>query len=137
MKTKVIGRPWQPGQSGNINGRPVGARGRFTEQFMADISDAWHKHGAGIIDKMAQDEPMRFAELAARLIPKDVQLTLQTRLPGNLEPHEWQLAMECFGAIREALPNASNQEPGAVLTFVRDAIRASNATLISTQHDAT
>lgn len=112
MKTKVIGRPWQPGESGNPNGRPVGARARFTEQFAADVAEAWRKHGAGIVDQMATTEPMRFAELCARLMPKDVSMTLQQRLPGNLEPDDWAVVMEVMGAVKQALPDASSRSPG-------------------------
>jgi len=78
-------RKWQPGQIGNPNGRPVGSRGRFTEQFVSDIAAAWHRHGSEIVEEMATKERMRFAELCARLIPKDVQLSLTARLPGGLD----------------------------------------------------
>src|SRR5262245_56689806 len=105
-------RPWQPGESGNPNGRPVGARARFTEQFAADVAEAWRKHGAGIVDQMATTEPMRFAELCARLMPKDVSMTLQQRLPGNLEPDDWAVVMEVMGAVKQALPDASSRSPG-------------------------
>jgi hypothetical protein len=121
---------WKPGQSGNLNGRPVGARGRFTEQFVSDIAAAWHKHGAGIVEQMASTEPMRFAELCARLVPKDVSLTLSARLPGNLEPEDWQLALEAFQAIRDAMPDANRRQPGEVLAYVRGAIEAHGARLI-------
>jgi hypothetical protein len=130
--TDVLKYPnrWKPGESGNPAGRPVGARGRFTEAFVADITDAWHKHGAGIVEQMATTEPMRFAELCARLIPKDVQVSLSARLPGNLEPDDWQLVTEVMGAIRQALPEANQRQPGEVMQFVLDAIRAHDAKLI-------
>jgi len=95
----------------------------------------WHRHGAKILEDMAQNGPGRFADLAARCIPKDVALTFEARLPGNLSPDEWQLAMECFGAIREALPDANSHAPGQVLQFVKDAIKAHSAPLIDTSGD--
>src|SRR5262245_47884433 len=36
---------WKQGQSGNAAGRKLGARNRFSEQFMSDVADAWAKHG--------------------------------------------------------------------------------------------
>jgi hypothetical protein len=38
---RVNGRMWQAGESGNPHGRPVGARGRFSERFVADLATAW------------------------------------------------------------------------------------------------
>src|SRR5262249_34049725 len=58
------------------------------------------------------------------LIPKDVQLTMDQRLPGNLDPADWQLAMDVFQAIKEALLDANQREPREVMSYVLDAIRA-------------
>jgi hypothetical protein len=79
---------------------------------------------------MATTEPMRFAELCARLIPKDVQLSIEQRLPGGLDAADWQVALEAIQAIKEAIPDANDRQPGEVMTFVRDAIRAHSAKLI-------
>ena len=35
---RVNGRMWQPGEFGNPNGPPIGARGRFSQQFVADLT---------------------------------------------------------------------------------------------------
>jgi len=118
---------WSPGQTGNPNGRPT-ARSRLTERFIADVSLTWEQHGLVILQKMATKEPTRFADLCSRLIPKDVQLTLEARLPGNLDAADWQIAMECFRAIQQAIPDANQRQPGEVMQFVADAIRAHSAT---------
>jgi hypothetical protein len=89
---------------------------------------------------MAVDESARFAELCGRLIPRDAQVSLSTRMPGGLEPDDWQLAIEVFRAVKEALPDASNRQPGEVMNFVLDAIRSRDAKLIecnTTQHETT
>jgi hypothetical protein len=39
---RVNGRMWQPGESGNPTGRPVGARGRFSQRFVA--AQRWPMH---------------------------------------------------------------------------------------------
>ena len=51
---RVNGRMWQSGKSGNPNGRPVGARGRFSQRFIADLTDAWEKHGAAALEQTAK-----------------------------------------------------------------------------------
>lgn len=119
-------RPWHNGQSGNPNGRP---RVKLTERFLADVSDTWHRHGAAIIEKMAKSEPTRFADLCSRLIPRDVQLSLTTRLPGNLEPDDWSAWLETLGAIREVMPNDS-RKPGEIAQLVTDALRLHAAKVV-------
>src|SRR5262245_40290081 len=110
---------WQPGQSGNPAGRPN--RARLTERYVSDIAASWEKHGAKVLEAMATKSPTQYADLCSRLIPKDVSVTLQTRLPGNLEPADWQTFMEVLGAIKQALPGDQRQ-PGEIGQFVLEAI---------------
>ena len=130
--TKHAGQ-WKPGQSGNPQGRPLGTRNKFSESFVSDVAAVWQDRGHGILEKMAQDEPARFAELCGRLIPKDVSLTISERLPGGLDAEDWQLTMEILQATRQALPDATERKPGEVLSFVLDAIRAHNAKAIDSK----
>jgi len=122
-------RPWTAGQSGNLNGRP--SRVRLTERFISDVSSSWERHGAQILEGMAKREPSRFADLCSRLIPKDVQLTLEARLPGNLDPENWSIVLEVMGAVKRALPDANQRPPAEVLNYVLDALRAHDAKAIA------
>ena len=79
---------------------------------------------------MAKREPSRFADLCSRLIPKDVQLTLEARLPGNLDPADWSIVLEVMSAVKQSLPNANSRAPSEVMQFVLDAIRAHDAKLV-------
>jgi Family of unknown function (DUF5681) len=121
---------WQPGQSGNLAGRPIGTRNKFSETFVADIAATWERHGASILERMALRESARFAELCSRLIPRDVQVSLSTRMPGNLEAEDWQLALLVFEAVKQAVPDANKRQPSEVLQFVLNAVRAHDAKLI-------
>src|SRR5262245_58131168 len=100
---------WLPGQSGNPNGRPLGARTEFSNSFMRDLARVWAKQGGDIIEKVATDDPSRFFAVAASLIPKDVAVTIEQRLPGGLSPEDWSIAMSIFQAINEALPGANQR----------------------------
>src|SRR5262245_61370310 len=118
-------RPWQQGQTGNPNGRPT-ARSRLTERFIGDVSSAWERHGAVILEKMAVKSPDRFADMCSRLIPRDVTLAIEQRLPGGLDASDWAI----FQAIKQAVSDANQREPAEVLNFVLDAIRAHDAKVI-------
>jgi len=120
---------WARGASGNVSGRPPGTRNRFSEKFVSDVAAIWDQHGADVLQKMVADEPSRFVELCGRLIPRDVSVTLQTRLPGNLETDDWSALLELLSAIKTALPN-DMRRPGEIAHFVSEAIRAHASTLI-------
>jgi hypothetical protein len=120
---------WQPGQSGNPAGRGVGTRNRFSEKFVSDIAAVWDQHGAKILETMASEEPARFAELCGRLIPRDVQVSLQTRMPGGLEPDDWQAIVELLSAVKAALPN-DQRKPGEIAELVLEALRSHQAPMI-------
>jgi hypothetical protein len=80
-------------------------------------------------------EPAKFVAICASLIPKDVSLTLSARLPGDLNPDDWQIALALFGAIKDALPNANQRPPGEVMQYVLDAIRTHDAKLIEPESE--
>jgi hypothetical protein len=40
-KQRGLKEPWQPGQSGNPNGRPKGSRNKLGEAFVADLLAVW------------------------------------------------------------------------------------------------
>lgn len=117
---------FQPGQSGNPNGRPT-ARSRLTERFIAAVSDTFEQHGAQILQGMAKKEPRAFADLCSRLIPRDMEVTLRQQLPGGLDPADWQLVTEIMGAIKVSIPDAGTRPAGEVLSYVVDAIRSHSA----------
>jgi hypothetical protein len=73
---------------------------------------------------MARKEPSRFADFCSRLIPRDVSVTLQQKLPGGLQPDDWQLALAVFQAVKDALPDTNQRQPTEVMEFVLQAIRA-------------
>ena len=72
---------WKTGQSGNPNGRPVGARQNFSEAFLVDLRDVWAEYGKETMVSTAQKEPVAFFATCARFIPKDVQLTIEQQYP--------------------------------------------------------
>jgi hypothetical protein len=122
MKTENPGR-WRPGQSGNVNGRPVGSRHQFSGAFLRDLADVWQEHGRDTMLHTAKTQPATFFAVCARLIPADVRLTLEQTY-GGLTPADYAILQ----AIKESLPAANSESPQAILEFVRDAVRAHAAT---------
>jgi hypothetical protein len=121
----IEGHKWQPGQSGNPNGRPT-ARSRLSERFIADVSDVWATHGAKILERMATKEPTRFADLCSRLIPRDVAISISARTPGDLAPDDWGAMLELLAAIKAQLPG-DDRKPGAIAELVTEALRLHSA----------
>ena len=114
---------WKPGQSGNLNGRPVGTRQAFSAGFLRDLAEVWSEEGRETMVKTARTNPAVFFATCARLIPNDVRVTVQQQLPGNLSAEDWAMMREIVEAVKRAIPDASSQSPGAVLQYVKDRLQ--------------
>jgi hypothetical protein len=124
---------WKPGQSGNLNGRPVGTRQAFSAGFLRDLAEVWSEEGRETMVKTARTNPAVIFDTCARLIGPEVKLTIEQSLPGNLSMEDWQTMKEIIAAVRQALPAAAAHRPGAVLEHVLGALRQADAkVLIST-----
>jgi Family of unknown function (DUF5681) len=75
---------WKPGQSGNLNGRPVGTRQAFSAGFLRDLAEVWSEEGRETMVKTARTNPAVFFATCARLIGPEVKLTIEQSLPSNL-----------------------------------------------------
>jgi hypothetical protein len=123
METHTNLKPWQPGQSGNPNGRPVGSRTAFSAGFTRDLAEVWAEKGKASMLYTAERQPAVFFATCARLLPNDVRVTVEQSLPGNLSPSDWHLMLEVVEAVKIAMPDAAERPPGAVLEHVLDAMR--------------
>jgi hypothetical protein len=121
----VRGKPFPPGMSGNPNGRPVGHRTRhqFSAAFAEDLAEVWAEHGKSSMLHTARSNPETFFAVCSKLVPKDVELVVRQHYSGALDATDLQI----LRAIRDAIPNANEMQPQAVLQFTLDAIRAHGA----------
>ena len=115
--------------SGNPNGRPVGHRTRhqFSAAFAVDLAEVWAEHGKSSMLHTARSNPETFFAVCSKLVPKDVELTIRQNYSGGLDERDLQI----LRAIRDAIPNANELEPQAVLQYALDAIRSYDARVIT------
>jgi len=66
--------PFQPGQSGNPGGRPVGARSRLTTHFLHALADDFDEHGKKAIKECRENKPEAYIKAIAALCPKELEL---------------------------------------------------------------
>ena len=71
----------------------------------------------------ADNQPSTFFAVCARLIGPEVKLTIEQSLPGNLSAEDWAMMGEIVEAVKQAIPDASSQPPGAVLQHVLAKLR--------------
>lgn len=68
--------PYQPGQSGNPNGRPIGARSKITEKFLLELQNYFEKEGPGLLERAGQESPAALVAVYAKLLPKETHLSV-------------------------------------------------------------
>lgn len=67
--------PFKPGQSGNPNGRPKGARDSLKNNFLTALAEDFREHGVGAIVSMRTDDPSGYVKAICSLMPKELTLS--------------------------------------------------------------
>lgn len=78
---------FQPGESGNINGRPVGALSKFNAEIRDMVRQALEDAGGvSYLVRQAKDNPVAFMGLIAKIIPADVNIKIKEMPSANVYP---------------------------------------------------
>jgi len=75
-KQRQIGRPFEPGQSGNPKGRPLGSRNKLGEAFLDAMLTDFEAHGPATIVKVRQEKPDQYLKVIASILPKDLNVNI-------------------------------------------------------------
>lgn len=71
---RIIGKPFQPGQSGNPKGRAVGTRQKLGEAFLTDMLESWQSSGKAAITAVLADRPQDYLKVIAAILPKEIKI---------------------------------------------------------------
>jgi uncharacterized protein DUF5681 len=97
IQKKQRGNPtWQKGQSGNPAGRPLGSRNKIAENVLTSFSLVTGEDAERSLRELRDSDPGKFWQIAASLLPREVAMTVQQSLPGNLDP-------ESYGTLRRVV----------------------------------
>lgn len=102
--------PFQPGQSPNPGGKPVGARNRLTAAFLNALAKDFDDHGAAAIKECRETKPEAYIKAIAALCPKEVEIKNPLQELKDDELLTAVRALEGFLASRIA-PEGSDAPP--------------------------
>jgi hypothetical protein len=119
---KTRGRPFVPGQSGNPNGRPKGARNRVTRAVEALIDGQAEALADKAVEKALQGDSTMLRALLNTLVPPRRERTVEFELPkieSAVDAVKASLAVLTACAAGELSPHEANQIMGLISTHVR------------------
>jgi hypothetical protein len=119
---KQRGRPFNPGQSGNPNGRPKGSRNRVTRAVEALIDGQGEALGAKAVDKALQGDSTMLRALLNTLVPPRRERTVEFELPkieSAADAPKASSAVIAACAAGELSPHEAREIMGLISTHVR------------------
>ena len=90
-------------------GRPKGStRYELGQDFVRDLHDAWQAKGKAVIETVVNERPHEFLKVVASLLPKDINVKVDTLS----EIDDFELAA-CLASLRALADTCSAQIAGA------------------------
>lgn len=118
---KQRGRPFKPGQSGNPNGRPKGARNLTTRVVEALIDGQGEALGAKAVEMALQGDSSMLRALLSTLVPPRRERTVEFELPkidSAADARNASSAVIAACAAGELSPRESSEIMGLIATYM-------------------
>jgi hypothetical protein len=80
----------------------------------------WAAGGPEAIARVRVTGPSTYMRVVASILPKDILIGIENRLPGGLDPEDWNMLTRIVGVVRELAPTASGDQ-------IEDALRSALA----------
>jgi hypothetical protein len=87
-------------------GRPPGSRQKIAEALLRDLAEVWAEKGRVVLERLADDDPGKFATIAYGVLPRDVLLRVEDADPSpfaDLTPEQKRAKWQC-ASIRNSRP---------------------------------
>ena len=99
---------WKPGQSGNPAGKPKGAKHKLSEDLVKALADDFKENGVTAIATVRAEDPGKYLDIIAKIIPKDVDLNVNA---SDAFVRLWEtVAAGTFNAMAEDVSRAEKAE---------------------------
>src|SRR5215831_4899776 len=69
---RSVGRPFQPGNTFGVTGRPRGVRNRLASRLLEDLLASWREHGAAALEVMRHENPAGYCKLMVSTLPREM-----------------------------------------------------------------
>src|SRR5262249_9548186 len=110
-----------------INPLKAGVRGPARRELVDDIIEnlaaSWKQYGPNVLDYLAKTDQVAYAKLAVSILPRDVLVQVDQRIPGGLDPQDWALMLRVLDLVKQNVPLEANAGPQEVFSVIEDALR--------------
>jgi len=85
-KPRGKGRPFKKGEIANPGGRPLGAKNKLSEDFVAALAADFERYGLYPIVRTRNKDPGGYLRVIASIIPKEIQANVNHNHKHTHEP---------------------------------------------------
>jgi hypothetical protein len=127
---RAMQKPWEfkPGTSGNPAGRPMAARQKLGEKFIAVLQADFDVHGVEIVRQLRENDPARYMQIVANLMPKALEIAIQQQMPLPSLSVDDNIALRSLLDVIERV--GTEEEPGRVFEDIERYLRMERGPVI-------